>query len=685
MLTVPNFIVDMRSNFQNQLNPGSSSIIDMERGRRNTIDSGNPHDQSFFQRTLLRVSNRFRKHARARAASVGSKKDARRVRLPQTSQPSSSRESGPSKENGSPHQRGTKPTAGSSRPEMGSLPSEIDGRPNPVPYKSRTNSHESYATDPGRHQSRIKAQGRSEFIMNKSVTSEQTNSSRATTPIRKVSAPNVPPGRLKSSVGSVSGVSTGSRGASMCSDVFFEEDMNEAKEFRQAKYIMRPETPPRSPASLGFPIDAKPVFDFPVDVKQKEAASEKNYLNREDIQELARPQSESEGSDVILRKKTGETSLLEEIDREIKRRTREEDGSGNEPSTPISIASGDMVYQFSPGVEDKDDSGEAYVMLRTDETGPIVSPVKNGTIAQIEIKPKNSDTHAVDNGTRHLANGNHELERNGHVNYDPGVHSPSKIENNDEQQPEYQNVSELVGRSQADGAVPRGRRNSARRSSSKHLSDPLLVERFANMQQQWQESHASLRELPHETNYVNIQGKDANEEQSYVNVSATGASERKLRKGKKPPPLNFNFDKYDDDDKIYHDVGPLMGSDMNDSSEGIGSYKNIGVGSYENIAGRVAKDRAYVNVPSPTHKKAVPMLNYVLVSGGSKGGASPSAKSSRAGSLNSVNSYKSEYSMIDEKATSLLRRTREQHWQKREEDGQAQLNTPKKTKKSQGE
>ena len=647
------FVKGLKGPLQTQFDTGSGSILDMERERRNTLDS----DQSFFQRALLRVSNRFRKHRRNRAATVSEQSKSRRQQREQLNQEVLS------KENGSTHE--VERVSNDTSNAGGDLPNEASMKRGNE--KVRSNSYGDFGSDPGRRP-RVKGQNRSE-VGTESVSSVQSSGIRTATPRRNLSSSAMPTGRTKISAGSVSGISSGSRGVSTCSDVFPEDDVSEPRDQRNAKLHGPPVAPPRSPISLG-------IFEFP-DANGTLAEKESDYLNKKGLDMLTGRESPSPkiSPGIVYRKKAEETSLLDEIDREIKRRTREEESIGNEPSTPLSQTSFDGPSQYD---RYDNDEKEAYVMLRTTDLGPTVSTHPD----VIEMGPVGAADNNLENSSAVLSivkkpDG---IPLPG-VNSDPGVHSPNKVEHS-ESCANYQNVSEVVVGARGNVAS-KGRRNSSRRSSSKHLSDPLLTERLANLQQKWQGQGdnvaSSLRELPHEEmTYVNVNGQNNNEnESSYVNVGSEGPATRKPRKNK-PAPLNINFDKYDDDDKIYHDVGPLMGGERSGSSEAV-TYKNIGVGSYENLAGRPVRNRAYVNVPSPSQKN---LLNYVLV-GGSKGGLpSSSSRTNRSDSLNSLSSDKSQYSMIDEKATSLLQRTREQHWQRREEDGQAKL---KKTKKSQGE
>ena len=648
----------MKQSLNDESNSGSGFLLELEQGRRNTMDEG---DQNVFQRALLRVSNRFRKHKRQRAATLGTQKP-RRERLKELNQPSSSKGNGSMADHvdGRPSQDETAAT-------IEQLPRDIETKHNPMAYKPRSNSHGHFTSESTRQQSRAKAIKKPDPLEARPGTSAQIAAAKSVSPVKRPSSSTLTTRALKSSVGSASGLSTGSRGVSMCSDVF-DDDNNESS--RQGKSNGPPVAPPRSPISLG-------IFEFPPETSESSAkeenVEEREYLNKKDLENIAmmrRTANETESSNVLLRKKAVETSLLEEIDREIKRRTRDGESNENSVSSPLSV---DMPYQFEANAFDNDDSSEAYVMLRTD-TSLEIGNTQNG------FKPENQENRKEG---YMLSNGNHNPANDTDTNVDPGVHSPNYFSTVSSQ--EYQNVSEVITENGVD-APPKGRRNSSRRSSSKHLSDPVVLERFAAAQQHFQDPivTGSLREI----NYVNVKGKDevADDGVTYVNVAGGGPAGRKLRKGKKPQPLNLNrsqihWDKYDDDDSIYHDVGPLMGNGKSGSSDGLGSYKNINVGSYENVSGRGSRDRAYVNVASPTHKKPGTMLNYVLVSG--KTG--PKGAKNRTGSLNSVNSSKSDYSMIDERATSLLQKTREQHWQRREEDGQAQLNTPRKSKKSLGD
>ena len=651
----------MKDNLRNRSDTGSGLIIDMERERRHTLDSSS-EQQNFFQRALLRVSNRFRKHSRARAATMGAQKQTRQERLRQLNQASSSNGNGSSNE--------------ITKGDISQLPNDLNAQASNIAYKGRSNSHGDFSTEPGR-QARVKAQSKNEPTQ-RSGTPLQNSNDAAIAGNKQGITNSSNPRRLKSSVGSVSVVSTRSRGLSSTTSDVFSDDGSEKE--AKPKQNGPPVAPPRSPVSLG-------IFTFPDLPDEKEEDENSEYLNKEGIDELTGrtvTSTPTDGSEVILRRKTDNSSLLDEIDHEIKRRTREEDM----PSTPLSYTSVDGPNSFDYY---DNEEGENYVMLRTTDAGPTVDV--ECADSQIHSRKQSSEIGSVVKeplvNEAPVANGNNRIERTveEELNFDPGVHSPNKLENSGEEAA-YQNVTQILEK-QRENAAAKGRRNSARRSSSKHLSDPLLTERLGNIQQ-WHNDNvaSSLHELPHETNYVNYKENNGSGDKSsfYVNVSAGEGAVRKNRK-KKPSPLNFNFEKYDDDEKIYHNVGPLV-SDRSGSSDGFGSYKNIGGGSYENVAGRsTSRDRAYVNVPSPSHKKAVPMLNYVLVSS-SKGSSSHGYRGERSGSVNSVNSDKSDkvpYSYIDEKATSLLQRTREQHWQRRAEDGQAKLNTPKKTKKSFGD
>lgn len=632
----------------------------MERERSHSLDSSSA--QSVFQRAFLRISNRFRKRSRAHTAVVGKQK--RQERLRQLNQPSSSNG------NGSANEVDARRAQASSKGYGGQITTDLNKKTRSASHEGRSNSHVEFSSDSGRH-ARIKARGKSEPLHGSVIPLKAVNDN--TTVSHKHIASTS--GRLKSSVGSASMVSSRSRGlSSTTSDVFTDDIMENDS---RPKQNGPPVAPPRSPASLG-------LFTFP-DSPDGKSGEESEYLNKEGIDELTGRTSSSihkDSFEVILRPRAEESSLLDEIDREIKRRTREEDV----PSTPLSCTSVDGPNSFD--YYDREES-ENYVMLRTTDTGPSVDMTSN---QDNQTQSRKQSTEVAPGMTREaypLLNGNLESDQTVKqtFNPDPGVHSPNALESSGEEAA-YQNVSEIIG-NRREAGVGRGRRNSSRRSSSKHLSDPLLTERLGHIQQ-WHNDNvaSSLRELPNQTNYVNCQGKNENDSKpsSYVNFNVGGAPQRTIRK-KKPSPLNFNFEKYDDEENIYHNVGPLL-TDRSDSMDGLGSYKNIGAGSYENMSGRNTprNNRAYVNVPSPSHKKFVPMLNYVLVSG-SKGSMSQAYRGERSGSLNSVNSDKSDkvnYSIIDEKATILLQKTRDQHWQQRAEDGQAKLNTPR-TKKSFGD
>ena len=668
----------MKETLRSRTDTGSELILDMERERRHTLDPLSEQN-NFFQRALLRVSNRFRKHNRARAATVGSQKHGRHQEQSRPlHEPSSS------KGNGSTSEPDGRENRAAFKRDIIRLPNDLNKKSSNTTLKGRSNSHGEFSTEFGRP-ARFKARVKTEQTV-RTVTPLQTTSDIVTVGSKQANT-NIPAsGRLKSSVGSASMVSTRSRGlSSTASDVFADEiNENECKVMQNGP----PVAPPRSPVSLG-------IFDFPDMPEGKEDDRDPEYLNKEGIDKLTGRTTANipaDGNEVIFRRKVEDVSLLDEIDREIKRRTREDDV----PLTPLSHASFDGHNSFD--FYDAEEEGQNYVMLRTTDTGPSVttSTVDN----QIHSRKQSSEVFrkqstepsvviAKDQFTSErpvVVVGNRktdETDRN-EFNFDPGVHSPNRIKDSKEEAA-YQNLAEVMMDIRENGGAG-GRRNSSRRSSSKHLSDPLLSERLGNMQQ-WQNGGVanSLRELSQETNYVNYQGRSGSGEKSafYVNVNIGGANAGNSRK-KKPSPLNFNFEKYDDDDNIYHVVGSLV-NDRSGSSDGSGSYRNISGGSYVNETGRTAaRDRAYVNVPS---QKTVPMLNYVLVSG-SKGSSSYGYRNERSASLNSVQSDKSDkvpYSYIDEKATSLLQRTREQHWQRRAEDGQAKLNTPKKTKKSLGE
>ena len=658
------FISGIKESLRNRSDTGSGFIIDMERERSHTLDSMS--EQNFFQRALLRVSNRFRKHNRARAATVGSQKQVRQKERSQLLNQASS-----SKENGSTGEAEGGGTQAVFKKDIVELPSDLNKKSSITAFKGRSNSHGDFGTE-------YKARGKRELVQ-RTATPLRTNNDNVTVGDKQVNATQ---GRLISSVGSASMVSTRSRGLSSTTSDVFTDDINDNE--CKTKQNGPPVAPPRSPASLG-------IFTFPDMPDGKDEGGDSEYLNREGIDKLTRratASSPADGNEVIFRRRAEDFSLLDEIDREIKRRTREEDV----PSTPLSHTSVDGPNSFD--FYDQEEDGN-YVMLKTTDTGPTVdmSIVDN----QVHSRKQSSDVCRKQSAEASLAMGmlgnersaaigNHKPERiaEKEFNYDPGVHSPDRIKVLKEEAA-YQNIAEVMMEG-GENAATKGRRNSSRRSSSKHLSDPLLMERLRNIQQLHNGTVASsLRELSQETNYVNCQGRSDSGEKSsfYVNVNVGEAMARNNRK-KKPSPLNINFEKYDDDDNIYHIVGSLA-NDRSGSSDGLGSYRNIGGGPFANDTGRItSRDRAYVNVPS---QKGVPMLNYVLVSG-SKGSSSHMYRGERSDSLNSVHSDKSDkvpYSYIDEKATSLLQRTREQHWQRRAEDGQAKLNTPKKSKKSFGD
>lgn len=668
-MNIYSFISGIKESLRNRSDTGSGIIIDMERERSRTLDSLS--EQNFFQRTLLRVSNRFRKHSRARAATVGSKKQ---VRHKERSKPLN--EASSSKENGSTSEADGGGTQAIFKKDIAKLPSDLNKKSSITAFKGRSTSHGDFGTE-------YKGRGKKELIQ-RTVTPLRTNNDSVTVGDKQMSG-NIPSqGRLISSVGSTSMVSTRSRGLSSTTSDVFTDDINDNE--CKAKQNGPPVAPPRSPVSLG-------IFAFPdmPDGKDGDGDGDSEYLNREGLDKLTRRATVStptDGSEVIFRRRAEDFSLLDEIDREIKRRTREEDV----PSTPLSHSSVDGPNSFD--FYDHEEDGN-YVMLKTTDTGPSVdlsiaeNQIHSRKLSN-EVCRKQSAEASLQVGMvgneRSATVGNHKPERiaEQELNFDPGVHSPNRM-NALKEEAAYQNIDEVM-MEEDENAAAKGRRNSSRRSSSKHLSDPLLMERLRNVQQFHNGNVASsLRELSHETIYVNCQGRSDSGEKSsfYVNVNVGEALARNNRK-KKPSPLNINFEKYDDDDNIYHIVGSLA-NDRSGSSDGLGSYRNIGGGSYANDTGRGAsRDRAYVNVPS---QKGVPMLNYVLVSG-SKGSSSHVYRGERSDSLNSVHSDKSDkvpYSYIDEKATSLLQRTREQHWQRRAEDGQAKLNTPKKSKKSFGD
>jgi len=656
----------MNDSFRDRSDTVPELKVDMKRERRYTLDS--LPEQSFFQRALLRVSNRFRKHHRSRAATMGSQKHVRQQPQLQSQAASSASFKG----------------NGSELIGVGSqdvfkrdvqLLSDMNKNASGAAFQGRSNSHGNFSTEfgcPGRS----KAQSKSEIVQRTTSPSQATTDS-VIVGNKQVNTNVTNPGRQPHSVGSASMVSSRSRGLSSTTSDVFTDDTNESE--CKTRQNGPPIAPPRSPVSLG-------IFSFPDMPDGGEADGDSDYLNKEGIDKLTGRSAggtSTDASEVVLRRKAGNVSLLDEIDYEIKRRTREEDM----PSTPLSHTSldGPRSFDFYDHEE-----GENYVMLRTTDAGPAVDTTDADTqipsrkqSSEVCRKQSTSKDQIFNERSASAVNYNADRIAEQELNFDPGVHSPDRVKDGKEEAT-YQNITEVL-MEQREFLAAAGRRNSSRRSSSKHLSDPLL-ERLGNAQQIHNGGVASsLHELPHETAYINYQGQNdtRGKPSSYVNVNVVGASARNNRK-KKPSPLNIDFGKYDDDENIYHVVSSLV-TDRSGSSDGLGSYRNISGGAYVNDSGRSSsRDRAYVNVPS---QKTVPMLNYVLVSGG-KGSSSHSYRSERSASLNSVQSDKSDkvpYSYIDEKATSLLQRTREQHWQRRAEDGQANLNTPKKTKKSFGD
>ena len=248
------------------------------------------------------------------------------------------------------------------------------------------------------------------------------------------------------------------------------------------------------------------------------------------------------------------------------------------------------------------------------------------------------------------------------------------------------------------------RRNFARArsdsDSDKHLSDPLLLENF--IRATGEGSHllgqiSSLKPKQHltPTDYVNIHGKPgsnslgkpttrANDDEhhgSYVNVAGAGPSE--IKRKNKPAPLAFpqnfrnDFEKYDDEDTgIYHD---FPGS--SDSAPNTDSYENV---NQNRMAASGIKSE-YSNLMSPkSQKTSTGSLNYVLVGNAVRPkGFLPEQTSpvSKSPAHPKTEQYiKSDYTMIDENLTEALQQSKLQ-LQKQREEGLTPTKTPNKKPK----
>ena len=213
------------------------------------------------------------------------------------------------------------------------------------------------------------------------------------------------------------------------------------------------------------------------------------------------------------------------------------------------------------------------------------------------------------------------------------------------------------------------RRRNARRGSGKHLSDPLLIDAWSAATGEGQPA-SSLQDFAfNPTDYVNVKGAHSDDDNgSYVNVSSDDPMG--LRKKSKPTPLRLRsyrneFEKYDDDDSsIYHAVG-AMDSDASHSSDCI--RINQSDGSYENVnatRSSQSKHSDYLNLMSPAKSKNSKQpsgLNYIMV-GGRGNYLTKSTSPVRHQPKSPIETYnKSDYTRIDENATGALNRSMLEH------------------------
>ena len=706
---------------------GSSLLVDLDTAKRN------PTDPNFFQRCLLRVSNRIRKHKRERSRTYTGPKPRTRKSNDQNVTVEENGATGLSRKREQP--AGQKEKGNLS--EFTSLPDEVDEKPKKWKIANRSSSFAHFGTDPGRAR-KYKEGGPFQDSNKNNSFCQGGTPPLPSTPTKTVptkpstsskhsmsSKPSVSSAAVKessASVGSGSALSNISRGASVYSEVFDDEPVTSPAKgsSQQNQDGGPPVAPPRSPVSLG-------MFEFPSShsggVQVESSSTGKGGIpsqenpkngNNNNIESTKRSTTSSEG-EVRLRREGGLT-LLEEIDKEVKRRTRELSSSSTPSprSSPVQSPGRFSKGRSSPVPSPGDNS--------RGRSSPIASPSKttrgrSSTSSSSKVyigamggaRPKENDSTPVQvsSPTKKLSSSfdHSETSRNSFDQMDGVVaktggsqwagRERGSTENIRENEPySKKSVREAVTlrnhSSSSDGRKEDGvmfRRSTSRRGSSKHLSDPLVLEHLNIAQDNM--TGGSMRELTQAVNYVNVKGKNCYDDDnsgSYVNVSKDAKISQQPKKKSKPKPLNL-WEKYDDDDHaIYHHVGPLVnnGTTKSGSADCLSQYANLNnsAGSYENIGGRkVKRERPYINVPSPT-SKTPSALNYVMFGGpkGSPTSLQAMSNSPKAKSLPSASpdSHKLDYTMIDEKATNLLSRTRNEHWQRREEDAQAK--TPRKSR-----
>jgi len=229
-----------------------------------------------------------------------------------------------------------------------------------------------------------------------------------------------------------------------------------------------------------------------------------------------------------------------------------------------------------------------------------------------------------------------------------------------------------------------------RKTQTKHLSDPLSCENWAEATGDGKVL-LSMPQIP-PTDYINLKGAPQSDDDndSYVNVTG----QLNVKQKKKPVPLRLmsyrnEFEKYDDEDSsIYHAVGALDKDGNSHSSDSI-IYRNQSNGSYENMNATGPTNShtrsEYLNLMSPPKTKQ--KLNYVMVGkmdtspgmyGTSKStSASPVRRNQQRSPSETYN--KSDYTRIDESATGALSRSMQEHRQARDkyQTTKQQSKTPK--------
>ncbi|XP_066932622.1 probable serine/threonine-protein kinase dyrk2 [Clytia hemisphaerica] len=270
----------------------------------------------------------------------------------------------------------------------------------------------------------------------------------------------------------------------------------------------------------------------------------------------------------------------------------------------------------------------------------------------------------------------------------------SNIDYSDE--PAYGNISQIRKDSSDDSSSSQiVNAHNARRwnGASKHSSDPLCYDEWKKATGEGQAQSLQNFDALDNLDYINVKNntiqKQDSHHGSYVNVSTSESGKPEIggdlrnRRKHKPAPLNLGnkqtktykneFEKYDDDDSnIYHPFGGLDSADGSSSASSIISRRPGG--SYENMAGKSSTPSSnhnsdYLNLMSPANatksggsiNSSKPSMDYAVLTGKMTSYSKSVSTSPIRGSARSPieKPNKSDYTLIDGKATDALNRARD--------------------------